>query len=90
MMSLLPSEATTPARVMPWTDPRFVLTLAVIPLVTLTAMLLWQDNARTAFRVIQLCFGWAVVVQMALVVLRVFERGWYEFFAYVLHFSTLR
>ena len=75
--------------VTPWRSVRFLASVALIPLLTLVGMLLWQDNDRTAFRVVQLCFGWAVVFQIMVVLWRVFEHGWYEFFAYLLHFVAI-
>jgi hypothetical protein len=75
--------------VMPWKDPRFLLPATVIPLVTFTILLLWQSDLGAAFRLAQLCLAWAVVVQMAVILVRVFDRGWYELFAYLLHLVAI-
>jgi hypothetical protein len=69
----------------PWLRPRFAAPLLVIPMAALVALLLWQDGAREAFRMIQIGFGIAVAVQMLFVFARAFDRGWFELFAYVLH-----
>ncbi|WP_394646651.1 hypothetical protein [uncultured Sphingomonas sp.] len=64
---------------------RFWVPALTIPFVTMVGMLLWQGDAGGAFRVLQLVFGWAAVIQFLLVLTRVFTCGWYELFAYVLH-----
>ena len=87
-MTLTDAFEAPPLRA-PTTSLRFVATIAAIPLVTFVTMLLWQGDARTAFRVIQLCFGCAVALQLVLILASVFERGWYEIFAYGLHFTAV-
>lgn len=70
-------------------DLRFVAAVGAIPLATVTAMLLWQGDAAGVFRLVQLGFAWAVVVQLAAVLARAFERGWLEVFAYLLHLMAI-
>jgi len=74
---------------MPWSDARFLAPVILIPLVTFLTLLLWQANARDAFRAIQLAFAWAIVGQLVFVLLRAFERGWLELFAYGMHFVAI-
>lgn len=73
----------------PWTRLRFVVPILAVPLVTFIGLLLWQSDARAAFRALQLFIGWLTVAQMIVVLARVFERGWYEFLAYLLHFIVI-
>jgi len=51
--------------------------------------LLWQSDLGGAFRAAQLVFGWAVLGQFLFIIPHVFNRGWYELFAYVLHLIAI-
>lgn len=82
-------RATPIATPRPWATPSFLLPVLLIPALTLVAMLFWQGDNRAIFRVVQLCFAWAVLVQALFVVARFFERGWFEFFAYLFHFVAI-
>lgn len=73
----------------PWRNMRFLVPVALIPMATLVAMILWQDGDRAAFRLIQLGFAWIVVGQLFAVLWRIFDRGWFEFFAYLLHMLAI-
>lgn len=85
----VPHDTDPSASVTPWQSARFVIPSIAIPLITFLAMLLWQGDAREAFRAVQLCFGWVLVLQVMAVISRVFERGWFEFFAYMMHFVSI-
>ena len=83
----LPFAPDRPAA--PWLRLRFVLPVLGVPIVTFIGLLLWQSDARAAFRALQLCVGWLVVAQGLWVLARVFDRGWYEFFAYLMHMVVI-
>lgn len=73
----------------PWTQFRVVVPVLAVPMLTFVGLLLWQGDEREAFRALQLAMGWLVVGQMLWVLARVFERGWYEFFAYLMHMVVI-
>lgn len=64
---------------------RTVLFLLPVPIAALLALLIWQDGEHGVFRALQLGFGGLVLVQMIVVALRAFDRGWLEILAYLLH-----
>lgn len=82
-------QLSADTRLMPWNDIRFIGPVIAIPPATFAILLLWQGDLGWAFRAAQLCLGWAVIVQLAFLLPRIFDRGWFELFAYLLHFVAI-